>query len=232
MIMDEYAAWDTTGREHADGSTFSTPTLRQIEEYIASVDIENSAETGCGKSTILLSNYAKSHTIFAKDDRRMGDRSSVNFFIDCPLTKVDRITCVFGPTQRTLASYINKHKPYDLVFIDGPHGFPFPDMEYYYFYPHLKPGGLLILDDVHIPTIGRLADFIAEDDMFEVVALVVATAIFRRTEAPPFDPRADGWWIQKYNRRRVSRKRDFFLESDNIVDRFTSLQLDKMICGE
>jgi hypothetical protein len=68
--------------------------------------------------------------------------------------------------------------------------------------------------------------------MFEVVALVVATAIFRRTEAPLFDPRGDGWWMQKYNRRRVSRKRDFFLESDNIVDKFTSLQLDKTIAGE
>jgi hypothetical protein len=231
MIMDEYAAWDTTGRDHAHCS-FGTPTLRRIEEYIVQMDIENSAETGCGKSTILLSNYAKSHTIFTRDDRRMGARSSVNFFLDCPLTKVDRLTYVFGPAQRTLHRYHDKHKPYDLVLIDGPHGYPFPEMEYYSFYPHIKAGGLLILDDVHIPTIGRLADFIAEDDMFEVVDLIVATAIFRRTDAPTFDPRGDGWWLQNYNRRRVSSERDFFLLSDNVVDRFTSLQLDKLIAGD
>jgi Methyltransferase domain len=231
MIMDDYAAWDTTGREHAHG-VFDTRTLRRVEEYILSMDIENSAETGCGKSTILLSNYAKSHTIFTKDDRRMGARSSVNFFLDCPLTKVDHLIYVFGAVQRTLPAYFNKHQPYDLVLIDGPHGYPFPEMEYYHFYPHIKTGGLLILDDVHIPTIGRLADFIAEDDMFDVVDLVGATAIFRRTGAPPFDPRADGWWLQNYNRRRVSPQRDFFLSSDKVVDRFTSMQLDKLITGE
>jgi hypothetical protein len=146
------------------------------------------------------------------------------------LTKADRLTYVLGPTQKKLPAY-KKHRPYDLILIDGPHGYPFPEMEYYHFYPHIKPNGVLILDDLEIPTIGRLADFIAEDDMFEVVALISATAIFRRTDAPLFDPMGDGWWAQKYNRRRVSRRRDFFLPSENVVERLTSLQLDKVIMG-
>ncbi len=50
--------------------------------------------------------------------------------------------------------------PYDCVLIDGPHGYPFPDMEYYYFYPLIKPGGILIIDDIHIPSNGRMADII------------------------------------------------------------------------
>jgi predicted O-methyltransferase YrrM len=230
MIMDEYAAWGKAGRNHASGA-FGTSTLRQIEEHIARMNIDNSAETGCGKSTILLSNYSKHHTIFTYDDRHLGERSSMNFFLDCPLTKANRLTYVFGPTQKTLPAY-TKHQPYDLVLIDGPHGYPFPEMEYYHFYQHIKPNGVLILDDLHIPTIGRLADFIAEDDMFEVVALISATAIFRRTDAQLFDPAGDGWFMQKYNRRRVSRRRDFFLPSENVVDRFTSLQLDKAITGD
>ncbi len=69
MIMDEYAAWDKAGRNHAYG-VFLTPVLRKIEEYIAPFNIDHSAETGCGKSTILLSNYSKNHTIFTQDEAK------------------------------------------------------------------------------------------------------------------------------------------------------------------
>jgi hypothetical protein len=230
MIMDEYAAWDPAERNHAYG-VFPTSILRQVEEFIAPMSIENSAETGCGKSTILLSNYSQKHTIFTQDDRHLGEQSSMNFFLNCPLTKTDRLSYVLGPTQRTLPEY-KKHQRYDLALIDGPHGYPYPEMEYYHLYPYIKPNGVLILDDLEIPTIARLADFIAEDDMFEVAALISVTAIFRRTDAPLFDPTGDGWWTQKYNRRRVSRRRDIFLPAQSVVDRFSSLQLDKVILGD
>ena len=98
------------------------------------------------------------------DDREHGENSSVNYFKTCELTNNDRVHLVFGPTQKTLPNY-SDFKSYDVVLIDGPHGYPFPEMEYYYFYPHLRTNGLLILDDVHIATIGRLADVIAEDAM-------------------------------------------------------------------
>ncbi len=77
MIMDEYAAWDKAGRNHASGA-FGTSTLRQIEEHIARINIDNSAETGCGKSTILLSNYSMHHTIFTYDDRHLGERTIID----------------------------------------------------------------------------------------------------------------------------------------------------------
>jgi hypothetical protein len=38
MIMDQYAAWDKAGRNHAWGA-FATPTLRQIEQHIARINI-------------------------------------------------------------------------------------------------------------------------------------------------------------------------------------------------
>ncbi len=97
------------------------------------------------------------------------------------------------------------------MLIDGPHGFPFPELEYFFFYPHLKTNGLLVVDDIHIPTIGRLADFISEDRMFEKVEFIGATAVFRRTDAPVFDPFGDGWWFQDYNRRRADFAKDFLL---------------------
>lgn len=227
--MDQYDAWEAKGRWHR-GHAFPTPILREIEALLPS-SVERSAETGCGKSTILFSNLSADHRVFALDDREAGDESSVRFFEDCPLGRPERVQFVFGPTQVTLPSYA-QHAPYDLVLIDGPHGYPFPELEYLALYPHITKGGLLIVDDVNIPTIGRLADFLAEDEMWEAVGLVSATAVFRRTAAPTFDPTGDGWWEQRYSRRRVAPSRDVFLDTGlPVEDCYSSMEIDRRMRG-
>ena len=191
----------SVGKAHGAGS-LPLRTLMRIESLLEDGDIV-SAETGCGKSTIYFSRIATKHKVFCLDDRNLpGGHSSVAYFMNCPATRLDSVETIFGPTQATLPTYSN-HAPYDLVLIDGPHGFPFPELEYFFFYPHLKTGALLVIDDIHIPTVGRLADFLSEDRMFERVELIGATAAFRRTDAPTLDPFGDGWWLQDYNRRRA-----------------------------
>jgi hypothetical protein len=210
---------------HAAG-TFPTQNLAEIERLLP-VHMEVTAETGCGKSTILLSNLAARHHVFALDDRSW-DSSSVAFYRSCPLTQLDRVVEHFGPTQRTLPTFRHSEK-YDALLLDGPHGWPFPELEYYFFYPHVKTGGLLIVDDVNIPTIGRMADVMAEDEMWSVVAIVGnMTAVFRRTDAPLFDPCADGWWTQKFNRKRVSKAREIYL-AEPVKDVVSSQRLDSII---
>ncbi|MBG0793840.1 class I SAM-dependent methyltransferase [Methylocystis sp. H62] len=196
------------GYAHSAGS-MPLRTLLRIERLLTGTEIF-SAETGCGKSTIFFSRIAERHKVFCFDDRGQ-KASSVDYFMNCPATRSDRLDLVFGPTQLTLPRH-DDHSRYDLVLIDGPHGFPFPELEYYYFYPHLKTDGLLVVDDIHIPTISRLADFLSEDQMFEKVEFVGSTAIFRRTDAPVFDPLGDGWWLQAFNRRRASFSKDIYLE--------------------
>jgi predicted O-methyltransferase YrrM len=197
----EIASYEAVaGTAHAAGS-LPLRTLLRIEALLDGDEI-SSVETGCGKSTIFLSRIAKRHKVFCYDDRALGARSSVAYFTNCPATRLENVETVFGPTQATLPKY-DDHAAYDLALIDGPHGYPFPDLEYYFLYPHLKTGAILALDDIHIPTIGRLADFLSEDRMFEKIEFVGATALFRRTDAPTFDPFGDGWWEQDYNRRRA-----------------------------
>jgi hypothetical protein len=200
------------GYAHCAGS-LPLRTLLRIEGLLPGAPI-NSAETGCGKSTIFLSRIAQKHRVFCLDDRESGEDSSVSYFMDCAATRLDRIETIFGPTQVTLPLY-KDHLAYDLVLIDGPHGFPFPDLEYYFFYPHLKASGLLVIDDIQIPTIGRLAEFISEDAMFEEVECIGSTAVFRRTDAPVFDPLGDGWWLQDYNRRRADFSGHIHLRDGN-----------------
>ena len=186
--------------------------LKKIETMLPN-HLERTAETGCGASTIFFSNISVSHTVFCIDDRSVGDLSSVRYYQTSALFKPQTLEEVFGATQETLPEY--KHeKPYDLVLIDGPHGWPFPEMEYFFFYPHIKPGGLLLLDDVQIPTIGRMADILQEDAMWSLEKLVGTLAVFRRTDYPVFSRIGDGWWQQRFNQRRSTFNRKFYLDDN------------------
>jgi hypothetical protein len=159
--------------------------------------LARSAETGTGRSTLLLSNLSGRHVVFTKDDR--GDGDSLDRVRSSPLFISTDVDFVIGPTQLTMPSYTFAGD-LDLAFIDGPHGFPFPALEYYYLYPRLCTGGLLIIDDVHIPSINFMFRFLARDDMWRLDEVVGNTAFFSRTDAPTFDPLGDGWWLQGYNK--------------------------------
>jgi hypothetical protein len=230
-VMQRYEEWENGEPVNHAGHAFATSVLARIEKLLPP-SMSRTAETGCGKSTILFSNISGSHTVFALDDTSLPD-SSVAFYRDCPVTRSEVVTTVFGPTQRTLRNF--KHEGYyDCVLIDGPHGWPFPEFEYLMFFPNIRPGGFLLLDDCVIPTIGRMADVLAEDPMWELVEIVGSnTAVFRRTDAKTFDPEGDGWWEQPFNRRRVSSKRLIWMKDDaSIIDAVSSLKLDRILHGE
>ena len=67
-IMDAYEVWENEVRNHRAG-TFPTNVLQMIERTLPR-GLRASAETGCGKSTILLSNLSQHHTVFCLDDRQ------------------------------------------------------------------------------------------------------------------------------------------------------------------
>ena len=184
---------------HSAG-TFSARTFEAIARVANKLQIRNSVETGSGVSTLLFSHISEHHTVFALDD----GSGSVTNVRRSPLLRQDVVTFVEGPTQVTLPQHRFTEK-LQLVLIDGPHGYPFPDLEYFYLYPHLDTGALLILDDMHIPTVHNLFQFLRRDAMFDLDEVVRTTAFFTRTSAPTFDQFGDGWWQQKYNARPLLR---------------------------
>jgi hypothetical protein len=87
------------------------------------------------------------------------------------------------------------------VLIDGPHGYPFPDLEYFYLYPTLAVGGLLLIDDLKIPSIGRMFDILKVDAMYRLLEVVDGnTGFLQRTDAPLIHPESDSWWLQGFNK--------------------------------
>lgn len=180
---------------HGAGTVGRNVLLAIIHHAEAIGTIHESIETGSGKTTLLLSHLSKYHTVFSKDSAR-----SISQVRASPLFNAGSTIFIEGPTQRTLPKHDFVHK-HQLVLLDGPHGYPFPDLEYYYLYPTIDTGGLFIIDDIRIPSIGRMYDIIRDDDMFELIEVVNGnTAFFRRTRSPLIDPEGDSWWLQGFNR--------------------------------
>ena len=50
-------------------------------------------------------------------------------------------------------------RPLDLVLIDGAHGFPYPILDWWYLAPHVKVGGVVLLDDAYLPAVSSIVDF-------------------------------------------------------------------------
>jgi hypothetical protein len=173
-------ACSQTGWWH-DAGNLDEPVLRAIVRHALRIGARQTAETGCGLSTVVLSLLADSHICFT-------------IAAGNALQRVQ---------QLTLGQH-SFYRPLDFVLIDGPHGFPFTHLEYFHFYPKIRKGGLLIVDDIHIPTIRQLYDVLCDDRMWTHIEDVENTAFFQRTDAPIFDPNGDGWETQQFNQRHFS----------------------------
>jgi hypothetical protein len=182
------------------GDGMSPKVLRALAQHLGARNVRRSAETGAGGSTVLFSHLSARHTAFAIE----GNNRIITRLKASLLLRQENTEFVEGPTQRTLPRQ-TFDRALQAVLIDGPHAFPFPQLEYCYFYPNIAGDGLLILDDIHIRTIHELYRFLCAEDMFELVQVVERTAFFRRTTAPVFDPFGDGWWLQGHNRKRLLR---------------------------
>ena len=184
---------------HAAGA-LNPRVLRAIVRHLSGIDVQHSVETGSGASTLLFSRLSKDHTVFAVD----GGSGSITKVKSSPLFDASTTRFIEGPTQLTLPAY-HFNNTLQVALLDGPHAFPFPQLEYYYIYPHLSEGALLLLDDIHIRNVHDFFRFLKADAMFRLIDVVERTAFFRRTAAPLFNPLGDDWPHQGYNERLLFR---------------------------
>jgi predicted O-methyltransferase YrrM len=178
-----------------DSGNLNPAVLKAIANHAIEIGARETAETGCGLSTIVMSAIADCHTCFT-----VATGNSLERVQSAPHLRCDRVKFVVGPSQLTLARH-SFPGPLDVVLIDGPHGFPFAQMEYFYFYQRIRTGGVLVVDDIHIPTIQQMYDVLRDDKMWTHLENVLTTAFFQRTDAPMFDPYGDGWERQQFNQR-------------------------------
>lgn len=78
---------------------------------------------------------------------------------------------VEGPSYDVLPTLLREEGDgtYDLVFIDGNHTFDFALVDFFYADRLLRPGGVVALDDLWMPSIRRLASFILRNRAYTLV---------------------------------------------------------------
>jgi predicted O-methyltransferase YrrM len=102
-------------------------------------------ETGAGASTVLFANASRQHIAlsFSPDEMRL-----IAAWCAAKGQPVDHVTHHAGASQRILPTL--DLPPLDCVLIDGDHAFPAPYIDWYFTAEHLKPGGFLLNDDLHL----------------------------------------------------------------------------------
>jgi precorrin-6B methylase 2 len=159
---------------------------------------ECTAETGCGGSTIVLSQISRRHFTFAIEgpDRTITELRAQSDF------RAETVTFVEGESKNTLP-VCSVPNDIDLVLLDGPHAYPLPQVEFAYLFPHLKVGGWLVIDDIQIPSVHELFQFLQQESSVALEEVAVRTAFFRRMSVNASGP--DEWTTQGMNRRPVLR---------------------------
>ena len=79
----------------------------------------------------------------------------------------------------------------DLVLVDGAHAFPYPTLDWWYLAPHLKVGGLMLLDDAYMPPVAAVVDHVRHSSAWRLEEPVsFRTAVARKLA----DETIDGEW--------------------------------------
>ena len=150
-------------------------------------------ETGCGHSTVMFALNGVEHYCVTP---ARGETERVQEFCQGKGIDASGLHFLVGNSQDELAK-LPPDSRLDLVFIDGGHFFPIPCIDWYYCDLHLKEGGILVLDDLRIPTVRMVYDFMRVDSHWEQLRMIDDTVYFRKVR---YAPNLHDWPEQEYNR--------------------------------
>ncbi len=174
-----------------------------LEAIASRGPFRNSAETGCGGSTILLSRLSQRHTTFAIE----GENQTITRLREHPDLRRETVIFVEGETRRTLPLHYFEKQHFedqlDIVLLDGPHAYPLPQLEFVYLFPHVRPGGWIVLDDIQIPAVHQLFRFMTKEPSLLLEEVKIRTAFFRKLRESGSGP--DDWQLQGINKRPILR---------------------------
>jgi hypothetical protein len=110
-------------------------------------------ETGAGASTIVFAAQGADHeavTPSAEEAERITAECERRGIV------TERLRFRIGSSADVLRTW--DARPLDLVLVDGAHAFPYPALDWWFLAPHLKIGGLMLLDDAYMPPVAAVVD--------------------------------------------------------------------------
>jgi hypothetical protein len=167
--------------------------------YDSVSDQSKTLETGSGISTLVFALRRTDHIAITPNATEV---AAIENYAHANQVPLDRVRFVIEPSDRYLPGC--EIKDLDLVLIDGKHAFPWPIIDWFYTADRLKKGGILILDDLQMPSVSILKDFIAEDPRWQPVrSFGKRTLAVEKAVASVHDV---AWHMQPYVIRRYGRK--------------------------
>jgi hypothetical protein len=149
----------------------------------------NTLEIGAGLSTIIFAASGSQHTCIMPD-KALADR--VQDY--CRSTSIDTSNVRFIISKSCDVIHQVSHSAYDLILIDGCHGFPSVFVDFCYAAKALKLGGTLIVDDLHIYTCDLVARFMQSDPGWNVELMTTRVAVAIKNS----DTIDDEWTNQRF----------------------------------
>jgi hypothetical protein len=150
------------------------------------------AETGAGASTVVFAAGGCRHVAISPHVR---EHEAILSYCHDHGIDTRAVTMLAGRSENVLPTLSD---PLDLAFVDGAHSFPHPVIDAFYLARLLRPGGVLILDDVPIPAVGVVFRHLRHDPAWRLRALCGARAV--ALERVRDDRSGDPWSEQWFNR--------------------------------
>jgi predicted O-methyltransferase YrrM len=182
------------------GGTESWALERGVLSWLAS-NLEphwRTIETGCGSSTIVFMLAGTEHTVIAPN---ASEHESTRQWCAERGFATDRARSIVDDSTTVLPSL---QGPFDLGLIDGGHAFPLPFVDWLYIAQRLRVGGLVVVDDINLPTCGILHAFLdAERERWRLVDRFERTSVFRKLSDVVVSP--NDWTGQPWVLSEVAR---------------------------
>jgi predicted O-methyltransferase YrrM len=131
--------------------------LRYLDDSLHEGDV--TLETGAGISTIVFAINRCHHTAIVPDAIQA---EKIKEWCEDNKVATDRLSFIIDTSQNVLPD-LEIAPSLDVCLIDGAHGFPLPFIDWFYMGQRLKPGGLVLVDDVQIWTGRVLRDFLSKE---------------------------------------------------------------------
>jgi Methyltransferase domain len=151
-------------------------------------------ETGCGASTVVFAATGSSHTTISPDVK---EHELVLSYCEKIGVDTTGLTFVAGVSDEELPVLSRQQEQLDLAFIDGAHGFPFPAIDWHYVGKALKVDGIILLDDIFIPSISVVFRFARSEPSWRIEAILDQRCVAMKLISPL--PEED-WTNQPFNR--------------------------------
>ena len=114
-------------------------------------------ETGAGASTIVFAARGTHHETVTPSAEE-----AARILAECERRGIstENLSFRIGSSADVLRDW--EPRPLDLVLVDGAHAFPYPTLDWWYLAPHLKIGGLMLLDDAYMPPVTAVVDHLRD----------------------------------------------------------------------